>query len=540
MLDVNNRDFTLIQGNNILYTGMANEVVIYRVAIYLRLSRDDENVGDSESIINQREFLTKYVEKQKNWILVDIYVYDGYTGTNFNRPDFIRLKKDIENGKINLVITKDLSRLGRDYIDTGYYLEKYFPAKRVRYIAVNDGIDTFEKNNGNNDMGAFKSVVNDMYAKYISKKVRTAKKTKAEKGEFIGAFAPYGYKKHPNDITKLVIDEEVADVVIYIFSEYNKGNGLAYIARRLNEKKIECPSVYKQRTCKYHCKTFTGLWGHETVKTILRNRVYIGELIQRKGEMVSYKVKKYIKLPEEEHTIKVNNHEAIISKEVFDLAQSILNAKMHKNHRKECINHLLSGLVYCPRCGNKYRYQKQTGLKDDMVAVCSVYNRYGKEYCSRVAIRESILDKAVKDDLKAMAERKINKDKIIRLEDINNIRKEKTKINKSKFDCERRIAEIDRILKASYEDRINGILTIEEFITMSNEYREEKEKLLAKLNVLDKELNSYEDTKEDELTKIVKNITDFENIDKKIVLSLIDKIEIVDSETIKIYYKFSE
>ena len=540
MLDVNNRDFTLIQGNNVLYTGMANEVVIYRAAIYLRLSRDDENVGDSESIINQREFLTKYVEKQNNWILVDIYVDDGYTGTNFNRPDFIRLKKDIENGKINLVITKDLSRLGRDYIDTGYYLEKYFPAKRVRYIAVNDGIDTFEKNNGNNDMGAFKSVVNDMYAKDISKKVRTAKKTKAEKGEFIGAFAPYGYKKHPNDITKLVIDEEVADVVRYIFSEYSKGNGLAYIARRLNEKKIECPSVYKQRTCKYHCKTFTGLWGHETVKTILRNRVYIGELIQRKGEMVSYKVKKYIKLPEEEHTIKVNNHEAIISKEVFDLAQSILNAKMHKNHRKECRNHLLSGLVYCPRCGNKYRYQKQTGLKDDMVAVCSVYNRYGKEYCSRVAIRESILDKAVKDDLKAMAERKINKDKIIRLEDINNIRKEKTKINKSKFDCERRIAEIDRILKASYEDKINGILTTEEFITMSNEYREEKEKLLAKFNVLDKELNSYEDTKEDELTKIVKNITDFENIDKKVVLSLIDKIEIIDSETIKIYYKFSE
>lgn len=540
MLDVNNRGFALIKGNNILYTGMANEVVIYRVAIYLRLSRDDENVGDSESIINQREFLTKYVEKQNNWILVDIYVDDGYTGTNFNRPDFIRLKKDIENGKINLVITKDLSRLGRDYIDTGYYLEKYFPTKRVRYIAVNDGIDTFEKNNGNNDMGAFKSVVNDMYAKDISKKVRTAKKTKAEKGEFIGAFAPYGYKKHPNDITKLVIDEEVADVVRYIFSEYNKGNGLAYIARRLNEKKIECPSVYKQRTCKYHCKTFTGLWGHETVKTILRNRVYIGELIQRKGEMVSYKVKKYVKLPEEEHTIKVNNHEAIISKEVFDLAQSILNAKMHKNHRKECRNHLLSGLVYCPRCGNKYRYQKQTGLKDDMVAVCSVYNRYGKEYCSRVAIRESILDKAVKDDLKAMAERKINKDKIIRLEDINNIRKEKTKINKSKFDCERRIAEIDRILKASYEDKINGILTTEEFITMSNEYREEKEKLLAKFNILDKELNSYEDTKEDELTKIVKNITDFENIDKKIVLSLIDKIEIVDSETIKIYYKFSE
>ena len=214
--------------------------------------------GDSESIINQREFLTKYVKSQNNWELIDTYIDDGYTGTNFNRPDFIRMKKDVEAGRINLIITKDLSRLGRDYIETGYYLEKYFPAKRVRYIAVNDGIDTYEKNNGNNDMGAFKSVVNDMYAKDISKKVRTAKKTKAEKGEFIGAFAPYGYKKAPNDITRMVIDDKVADVVRYIFSEYNKGNGLSYIARRLNERNIECPSIYKQRTCKFHCKTLTG------------------------------------------------------------------------------------------------------------------------------------------------------------------------------------------------------------------------------------------------------------------------------------------
>ena len=311
-------------------------------------------------------------------------------------------------GKVNLVITKDLSRLGRDYIETGYYLEKFFPTHRVRYIAVNDGIDTFSKNS-NNDMSPFMSVVNDMYAKDISKKVRTAKKTKAEKGEFIGAFAPYGYKKHPNDITKLIIDDEVVDVVKYIFSEYNNGGGLAYIARRLNEKNIECPSVYKQRTCKFHCKTLTGLWGHATIRKILTNRVYIGELIQRKGEMVSYKVKKYISLPESEYIVKKNAHEAIISEEEFNLAQDILKTKAHKQHNKQCQEHLLSGLLYCPRCHNKYKYQRQQGLKDDMVAICSVYNRYGKEYCSRVAIRESVLDRAVIDDLKAMAKEKLDR-----------------------------------------------------------------------------------------------------------------------------------
>ena len=343
---------TLLKLNNeLINPGINTQIILYTVAIYLRLSRDDENEGDSESIINQREYLTKYVKNQTNWLLVDIYVDDGFTGTNFNRPDFIRMKNDIELGKINLVITKDLSRLGRDYIDTGYYLEKYFPAKRVRYIAVNDGIDTFEKNNGNNDMGAFKSVVNDMYAKDISKKVRTAKKTKAEKGEFIGAFAPYGYKKHPDDITKLIIDEEVANVVRYIFTEFNNGNGLSYIARRLNEKNIECPSIYKQRTTKFHCKTFTGLWGHETVKSILTNKVYIGDLVQRKGEMVSYKVKKYMKLPESEYIIKKNVHEAIISEEEFNLAQSILKAKMHKKNIKETKEHL-----YYKKYNGLYKY----------------------------------------------------------------------------------------------------------------------------------------------------------------------------------------
>ena len=176
MLDVNNRALLNFNGNTV-YDGMDAEIILYKVAIYLRLSRDDENIGDSGSIINQREFLTKHVENQANWELVNIYIDDGYTGTNFNRPSWLRLKRDIELGKVNLVITKDLSRLGRDYIETGYYLEKFFPTHRVRYIAVNDGIDTFSKNS-NNDMSPFMSVVNDMYAKDISKKIKLANEVK--------------------------------------------------------------------------------------------------------------------------------------------------------------------------------------------------------------------------------------------------------------------------------------------------------------------------------------------------------------------------
>ena len=463
----------------------------------------------------------------------------GYTGTNFDRPGFIRLKEDIEDNKINLVITKDLSRLGREYIETGYYLEKYFPAKNVRYIALNDGIDTANKNNGNNDMGAFKSVVNDMYAKDISKKVRTAKRTKAEKGEFIGAFAPYGYMKHPDDITKLVIDEEVVDNVKYIFNEYVKGNGLAYIARRLNEKNIECPSVYKQRTCKFHCKTTTGLWGHATVRSILVNKVYTGDLIQRQGETISYKVKKYRLLPKSEHAITPNAHEPIIDKATFDLAQDILKKKAHAIHRKEGTKHLLSGLIYCPRCSQKYTFQLQSGLKDDMVAVCSSYNRYGKDYCSRIAVRESILEEYVSGDLKAIVKEKLDKEELVNSIDITKVNNNKNKLQKKIFDNNRRLEEITRVIKTSYEDRVNGLLDADEFRTFTEDYRKEKEKLLEENQSLKEKLEDKENGKEAEVIKYIKQIAGLENIDRSIVLNLIDKIEILDRENIRINYKFA-
>lgn len=506
--------------------------------MYLRLSRDDDGDGTSQSIKNQREFLTKYVSNNSNWFLVDIYVDDGFTGTNFNRPDWIRLKNDIEQGKIDLVITKDLSRLGRDYIDVGYYTEKYFPSMKVRYIAVNDGVDTFSKTS-NNDIGPFLSVVNDMYAKDISKKVRTVKRTKAEKGEFIGAFAPYGYKKHPNDITKLVIDEEVAENVKYIFNEYVNGNGLAYIAHRLNERKIDCPSVYKQKNSKYHCKATANLWGHNTIKKILTNRVYIGDLIQHKGEMISYKVKKYRLLPKLEYLIKENAHEPIIDKQTFELVQDILKRKAHNIHKKENTEHLLAGLLYCPICHNKYTYQIQSGLKDDMVAICSMYNRYGKDYCTRRAIRESNLNKFVIEDLRKNLTEKIDKDKLINSIDRSSINSNKKKIEKKIVEGNKRVNEINKILKTVYEDRVNGIIDTEQFIAYSESYKVEQQDLVKKIENLNFELKDYESHHEKELMKYIKEIVSFKDINRNIILNLVNSIEIIDKDNIKINYKFT-
>lgn len=521
--------------------GVGNES-FFKVGIYLRLSRDDEGYGTSESIKNQKDFLVKYVSNKSNWILVDIYQDDGYTGTNFDRPDFIRMKQDVEDGKINLIITKDLSRLGRDYIDTGYYVEKYFPSKQVRYIAVNDGVDTFEKYNSNNDMGAFKFVVNDMYAKDISKKVRTAIRTKAEKGDYIGAFTPYGYKKCSDDKTKIEIDEEAAENVRFIFNEYANGKGLTYIANELNKRKILCPSIYKQKTSNFHCKTRSGLWGHDTVRKILTNRVYTGDLEQRKGEVISYKVKKYITLPDNEHIIIQDNHEAIIDKDTFKLAQDILHLKAHKNSHEQVRTHLLSGLLYCPRCGARYKYQIQSGMKEkDMVAICSNYTRHGKDYCERIGMRESVLNQTVKDDLRRLAKEKINTEELEKIDGLNARKREASKIAKLKNDCERRITDIDRIIKQSYEDKVLGVITTEEFNEIITNYRMEKETLTEKITRYNNEINNTSGNKKDDMvTQIIKSITDFENVDKSTLLSLIEKIEIIDKESIKIYYRFND
>ena len=513
------------------------KVKLTKYGMYLRLSRDDDSKTESESIKNQKIFLTEYIAKHSNWFLVDIYTDDGYTGTNFNRPDFIRLINDVNAGKIDLVITKDLSRLGRDYIQVGYYTENYFPTRNIRYIAVNDGVDTFSKTN-NNDIGPFLAVVNDMYAKDISRKVRTVKKTKAEKGKFIGAFAPYGYKKQPNDTSKLIVDEEAAEVVKYIFSEYINGNGLAYIAHRLNERKIDCPSVYKQRNSKYHCKAIANLWGHNTIRFILKNKVYTGDLIQHKGEMISYKIKKYRLLPESQYLIKKNAHDAIIDKKTFELAQDILKRKAHNVNRKKNKEHLLAGLLYCPMCHKRYTYQKQSGLKNDMVVICSTYNRYGKNYCTRRAIRESVLNKFVVEDLRKNLNEKIDKEKLINSIDKSNINIEKKKIEKKIDENKKRINKINKILKTVYEDRVNGIIDKMEFVTYFESYKKEQKYLIQKKEKLKLELYDYENKKEKGLIKYIKKFMNFENIDRNIILNLIDSIEIMDKDKIKINYKF--
>lgn len=242
---------------------------IYKVAIYIRLSKEDVDRGydESESIINQRTLLTEYVQKLGwEYELIDIYIDHGYTGTNFNRPDFQRMIKDIELGKINMVVTKDLSRLGRDYIETGNYVEKWFPENNVRYVSVTDGIDTFSTNNGNNDIAPFKSILNDMYSKDLSKKIRTALSTMQKQGKWVGGKIALGYKKDSEDKNKLVICEEEAKIIRIIFSKAAAGDTIGEIRDYLNKNNIPTASQIR-----YHKATF---WENKSIKNVLTNEVY--------------------------------------------------------------------------------------------------------------------------------------------------------------------------------------------------------------------------------------------------------------------------
>jgi len=507
------------------------DYLVYNVALYLRLSKEDELVGQSESIQNQRDFLTRHVLEQ-GWNIVDVYIDDGFSGLNFDRPDFKRMVTDIENKRINLVITKDLSRLGRDYIDTGYYLERYFPTQKVRYIALNDGIDTMANSN-NNDLSPFKAVINDMYAKDISKKIRSTFDTKRKNGEFIGAFAPYGYMKDPNNKNAFIIDDEVAEVVKRIFSLYIGGESISGIARRFNDEDIPCPAKHKLKTTTYkNAMIKRYLWTHETVKRILTNPSYIGNMAQRRQEKINYKVEKYRKIPPNEWIVAEDTHEPLIDKADFDFVQELIAKKVVKYSQPERTEHLLNGLLLCQDCGAKMTYRRDSTKAKKMMAICTTYSKFGPTYCSRRAVKESEVENYVLDHLRQTAKNVLSKDFCDRFDGLkaDNDHSEKERIVK-------RLAEIKNTIKALYTDKLKGIIDEEIFIEMSSQFSGEKERLTKRLTGI--ETTAQKSTSHD-YKSLIQKIVDFEVVDRTILVKLINKIEISKDKEIFIHYNFSD
>lgn len=511
----------------------------WNIGIYCRLSREDDKDEfnrESESIDNQFKFLKGFITS-RGWNVKKVYKDDGFTGTNFNRPGFQEMISDIENKEINMVVTKDLSRLGRDYIDTGYYIEKYFPSKNVRYIAITDNVDTFDPNNTNNDMTPFKSVFNDMFAKDTSRKVRAILRTKAINGESIKAFQPYGYKKDPNNKNKVLVDRNVSDIVVRIFQMYRNGSTKKQICNYLNENNITTPLKYKEETTNYkNPNKKTYIWSSCMISKILRDRIYIGDLVQHKETKVNYKIKKTIKVDPSQHIIVPNNHEAIIDKETFNIVQEMLNKKANEwSFNGNRTNHLLRGIVYCS-CGGKVTYNKNHGKFSR--CVCSNYKKVGAKFCNNIQyLKEDDLIAMVLEKLKQNVTRYLDKSKLIY----------EVKKTEKVFDNSKNIKEqmklIDNKIKDIYQDKLNHIISVELFMQMAKECQKKKEELNKRLQDIEKQkFKNEEKVESTDIEKYVKKVLEFnkdDEINREIILKLINKIVIENKKIKSITYNFS-
>ncbi len=508
---------------------------IWRAAIYCRLSREDEGTHQSESIKNQLDFLEKYVQEQ-GWELFGTYVDDGYSGTSFDRPDFNRLISDINNG-INLIVTKDLSRLGRDYITTGYYLEKFFPEKRVRYIAVIDGIDTFMKTAGN-DISPFRSVINDLYARDISNKVRNAMDTKKRSGKFIGAFPPFGYRKDSTDKNKLIIDEETSVIIERIFNMYLQGYGPSKIANELNREGVITPTKYKEAISNYSGRSKVDLWNHNTVRVILKNPTYMGCMRQNTHNKLNYKSKKLVSVPEEQWIIVEDTHEAIIDKVLFEEVQKKLQLANSSFYRGRGKPRLFSGLIFCGDCGSYMTPQAKNSK--GVFMVCSTYKRYTAAYCSRHTMHEEQLEQLVLEDLKRMAKASLDYKKVA-----SRVSKKESSTITSRVSQElsrlgRRMSELDKINKTLYSDRVSGAISLEQYQELSEEFKNEKTALKLRADAYNQKLAELKahSADKDNVEELAEALLNLNKLDRRILEKMIERIDIYEDKKIRIHYSF--
>ena len=526
----------------------------YRAAIYCRLSSEDGADHESMSIGNQRALLAEYVQKQ-GWEVVDTYIDDGFSGTNFDRPGFQRMIADIEKGRINLVITKDLSRLGRNYIMCGQYTEIYFPERHVRYIALNDGVDTLNQTSSM-DITPFKHILNDMYAKDISTKIKSTLHTKAKRGEYLGALDPYGYLRHPDDKHKLIINEETAPVVRRMFEMCAAGIGSRSIATALNNEGILSPKEYTrfrkhnpERDGEFERRHF---WTRTYVQFMLKNEIYVGSMVQGRQYTPSYRSKKREPIPKEDWVVVPDMHEPIVSRELFDEAQKRMGARKKTIKAKDEPD-LFAGLFFCEACGTsmlpKVSQQKYFYYN------CGRSHAIGQLACSSHYINCDVITRLVREDIKRNA--------VLFTEDTERAVRELTEKKcsddqkkmsqmKSELTASRnQLAGLDAKLRRAYEDNLSGKLPDHIFTMLIGNYDEEKETLQRTIRELEKRIDASNAARSDveRFSKLIQKYTSFEELDSFMLHELIEKITIYETpnmgryrkgkeKIVTIYYKF--
>ena len=512
-----------------------------KVAAYIRLSKEDEKNGESESITNQRELIKKYVEENKLGEC-KYFVDDGYSGGNFERPQFKKLIEEIEKGNIGTVVTKDTSRLGRDFIETSHYMFKYFPEHNIRYIAILEKFDTANPN-GVEDMIPFQTIINDWYLKDISKKIKSVRQNKMRQGLYMGSTIPYGYKRCKDNNCKFEIDEYSSQIIKRIFNMRLEGMTPTMIARKLSDEKIEPPSIYYGKNINKTYTTF--IWSFSTINQILQNQIYIGNLVQRKFDKVNYKSKKKVKLDKEDWIIVENFVEPIISKEDFEAVQEMKSKNIGGCQKK--YDYLLKGLVICGDCKKvmtaRRRLVKRKNKEDsyDTYYCCSNNVRYRNGVCSLHYFQEKKLNKLVLVRLKIILNKYANKERMQELcsERINCESKQKEMERELEY-YKNKTKSTTLALKNLYLDKTDSIISDKEFTLLKAELENDKNKYLKKIKDIKEKLKQNKGQKDtDDIENIIKEFLVLKNPSKQTLMELIKKIEIMKNKQIKVYLNFN-
>ncbi len=507
-------------------------------ALYCRLSRDDELQGDSNSIKNQKAILQKYAN-DNGFTNTSFFVDDGYSGTNFDRPDWQRLIALVEDSGVSTIIVKDISRLGRDYLKVGYYTEVLFPSCDIRFIAINNGVDS--DNQQDSDFTPFLNIINEWYAKDTSKKIKAVFKAKGEAGKPLCTNPPYGYVKDPEDKLHWIIEETAADVVRRIFKLCMEGYGPSQIANILEEDKILVPSAhYKSLGISYPAPVPENpyAWQSRTVADLLSHQEYLGHTVNFKTYKKSYKSKKKLQNDPSKWQIFENTHEAIIDQETFDIVQRIRDGRRRRTPMGEMP--ILSGMLYCADCGAKlYQVRAKGWTYDKEHLVCATYRKKGKHLCLSHQIRNVVIEEILLAQLKEItAYAREHEDEFIEMVAKSSAKTKEKEIRDSRKECEQsnaRISKLDTLIEKLYEDNIEGKISDERFMKMTTSYEAEQKQLEERVVKLQKNILQIQERSAniDAFLNKVHQYTDIQELDAEIIRTFISRINVYAAEKVE-------
>ncbi len=515
---------------------------VYNVAAYIRLSSEDGDKTESDSVSNQRTLLLDYLVGKEDLVFYDTYIDDGYTGTNFRRPAFQKMLRDMDAGLVNCVLVKDMSRFGRDYIETGRYIEREFPERNIRFISILDRYDNLTDQYS--ILMPIKNIFNEQYAKDISDKIHASIKAKQRAGEFIGAFPSYGYQKSPEDKSKLIIDEYAADVVRQIYRMYLDGISKQGIASRLNSEGIVCPSEYKRLKGSNYKNSnkleTTTYWVISSVNKILKNEMYIGNMVQ--GTRTQQMRKRQHHVDKDEWIVVRGTHEAIIDMEDWNKVQDLLKRRTRAMNLDGNVS-IFAGFLKCGDCGRAM--VKKTGTPGHGAGItnyyCGTYVRGGRVFCSKHAIPHAVLEKIILEDLNTI---------IRNLSDLKSLIKKnkltmpaQTKSTEEQLSTlHSQLSKVQKRKKSIYEDYLENLISKEEYITYRQDYMKQEELLLKQISALSElqEAPREEDIFSLPWIKHLLELNAIESLTRDIIAEMIQEIKIYENHKIKIIYKFSD